>query len=100
MDAADLYIREHLGEMITVETLARHFHLSRSTLRRYFLEFFEMPVQRYVFQQRMTWARELVEQEGATIGAVATETGFMDTSSFTRAFTRYYGHPPSYFRKR
>lgn len=98
-EAVSTYIREHLGEAPTVQMLARQFYLSPSTLRRYFLQQFGMPVHRYVFGQQMARARELLEQQGAPIHLAASETGFSDLSSFSRAFTRFYGHPPSYFRK-
>lgn len=93
------YIRGHLNGDLGIAGLSARFYLSSSTLQRYFMHYYNMSVHRFVLRERMTWARELL-QNGETIRRAATETGFDELASFTRSFTRYFGRPPSSFRRR
>ena len=49
--------------------------------------------------RRSETLRRLKEQN-VTIAAIATDLGYSDPASFTRAFRRWTGSPPSQFRAR
>ena len=41
-----------------------------------------------------------LQERNATIAAIATDLGYSDQASFTRAFRRWMGNPPGQFRAR
>jgi AraC-like DNA-binding protein len=53
-----------------------------------------------VDEARRDRAEALVEQGLLTLGEVATRTGFAEQASFTRAWRRWFGEPPSRTRRR
>lgn len=50
--------------------------------------------------QRKTAALRLISAPGSTVSEVAFATGYVDVSSFVRAFRRWTGYNPSGYRKR
>ena len=44
-------------------------------------------------------AIELLENTNLLIGQVAKRVGFVDTTSFRKAFVKWTGHPPTYYRR-
>ena len=52
----------------------------------------------YVEQVRLARAKELLTSTDLGINAIATQLGFAQTSSFSAAFRRVIGVPPSTFR--
>jgi AraC-like DNA-binding protein len=46
-----------------------------------------------------TLAIELLSHAGLTVEEVAVRLGYADTASFTHAFTRWRGNPPSQYRR-
>jgi AraC-like DNA-binding protein len=72
---------------------AQAFNLSERTLRRYLAE--ENSNFRSILQEtRMTLA-DLYLQQDINITDIALRLGFSDSSNFSRAFQRWFGHSPS-----
>lgn len=72
---------------------AQAFNLSERTLRRYLAE--EDASFRNILQEtRMTLA-DLYLQQNINITDIALRLGFSDSSNFSRAFQRWFGHSPS-----
>jgi AraC-like DNA-binding protein len=61
---------------------------------RLFVAWFGMPPARAILTQRLGLAEELL-REGASVGEAARACGFADRRSFTRAWRRVHGAPPS-----
>ena len=98
LDELLAYVSTHLQERITVSDAARSLHVSESTVthlcgRRLGLSFY-----RYVTQQRLNRARQLM-LESQDLGTVAEKAGFCDYTAFFRAFKQEYGLSPSEYRK-
>ena len=98
LDELLYFVSEHLQERITVSDTARKLHVSESTVthlcsRRLGLSFY-----RYVTQQRLDRARQLM-LECADLSTVAEKAGFCDYTAFFRAFKQEYGLSPSEYRK-
>lgn len=84
----------------TVLTLAGRVGVSRATLAKRFAELVGEPPLTYLTRWRMTLAADLlVEQEAATIAAVAHLVGYSDAFAFSAAFKRIRGVSPSEFRR-
>jgi two-component system response regulator YesN len=53
----------------------------------------------YIGRLRVENARALLESSSASIGRVALQTGFYDSSYFSRSFRRYTGMSPFQYRQ-
>jgi transcriptional regulator GlxA family with amidase domain len=92
------WMREHLGENLSVERLAREAAMStRNFARAYAAETGVTPA-RAVERLRADAARAALER-GAQIQEIARRTGFGDPERMRRAFVRLYGAPPAALRR-
>ena len=93
------YIDSHLEENIRLETLANTAKLSLSHFARAFRDTLGVPPHRYVLQQRIDRAREMLIRTEVPLSEIAVRTGFADQSHFARHFHRWVGIAPSAFRR-
>lgn len=92
------FVSEHLQEKITVAQTARMLHVSESTVTHLCSKRLGLSFCRYVTQQRLNRARQLMLESGDLTDA-AEKAGFRDYTAFFRAFKREYGISPSEYRK-
>lgn len=71
------------------------FHFSRA-----FAAVFGGSPYAYMLQVRLTEACRLLEKGGRSVADVALACGFNDAATFSRAFKRHHGRPPSSFMDR
>lgn len=93
MEEVTHYIREHLGEELTIDHLAGRFFLSRYYLMHRFKEVYGCTVHQYIRQKRLRQASEQI-REGVPVLKAAEDAGFGDYSAFLRAFRAAYGKSP------
>ena len=98
LDELLTYVTAHLQERITVSDTARSLHVSESTVTHLCSKRLGLSFYRYVTQQRLNRARQLMLESG-DLSTVAEKAGFCDYSAFFRAFKQEYGLPPSEYRK-
>ena len=84
----------------TIEELAKDVALSRSVLAERFTDLVGLPPMHYLAKWRMQIAAELLTSSNANIARIATETGYGSEESFSRAFKKSVGVPPSAWRRR
>ena len=82
----------------TIEALAKTMRGSRSAFAERFTRVVGETPARYVAQVRMHHARQWLSRDKARIGVVAQRLGYDSEASFSRAFKRVIGVPPSHFR--
>jgi AraC-like DNA-binding protein len=68
------------------------FHFSRA-----FSAVFALSPYAYMLQQRLHEAHRLLVLGGRPVAEVALDSGFNDAATFSRAFKRQHGRPPSSF---
>ncbi|UTI66247.1 AraC family transcriptional regulator [Paraconexibacter antarcticus] len=83
----------------SMQAVAQQLHVDPRTLRRH-LEREGTSFRALVTEVRETLAIELLSNTGLTVDEVATRLGYSETASFTHAFKRWRGAPPSHFRRR
>jgi AraC family transcriptional regulator len=93
------FIEEHLAEDISLATLAELVNLSLFHFARAFKHSFGVPPHRYHSALRMDRARTLLERPALSVTQIGVQTGFRETSSFTRAFRRFTGVTPTEYRR-
>lgn len=95
---ADRYLREHLAERITLDTLAERLGVSRSTLSHLFRRRTgETPMAR--LRHRRIEASKILIRRGFPLRHVAEQTGFCDEYHLARTFRRMVGRTPGQFRR-
>jgi len=83
----------------TVEELAKKAALSRSVFFDRFTGAVGMPPMEYLVGWRMAIAKDLLRQQDISLAEVAERIGYSSASTFSTAFSRYVGQPPSRFAR-
>lgn len=97
-NAIKAYIHNNLDEKLTIETIAKHFHMGTTCLKKGFREQFNTAVYDYILQQKMDKAKVLL-QAGMSVREVAWHTGYSEQGNFSRVFKKQTGIVPGGFRK-
>jgi AraC-like DNA-binding protein len=82
----------------TVPMLAELMGASRSRFAEAFTRTLGESPAKYVAKVKMFQARRWISQEGMRVAVVANRLGYDSEASFSRAFKRVIGHPPSAMR--
>jgi AraC family transcriptional regulator len=93
------YIEEHLGEQISLGTLAQLARLSQHHFCRAFKQSFGVPPHHYHVQRRIEQAKLLLADRSISITDIGFTLGYSQTSSFSVAFRKNTGWTPSEYRR-
>jgi two-component system, response regulator YesN len=83
---------------LSAEAVARRVFITASHLRRVFKNRTGVTLQDYVLRMRMERARDLLQEPGCRVHAVAAKVGYDSTSYFCLVFKRFFGMTPGDFR--
>lgn len=87
------------GRDWTVDELARHAALSRSSLAERFTALVgESPIH-YLTRLRLAVAAQALRSGGGNVGRIAQRSGYESEAAFSRAFKREFGVSPSSWRR-
>jgi AraC-like DNA-binding protein len=81
----------------SMDTIANELHIDTRTLRRH-LERDGTSYRALLDEVRDTLAVEMLTTTGLTVTEIAARLGYAEPASFTHAFTRWRGVPPSQYR--
>ncbi len=93
------YVRDRLGERLTLEEVARHVGLSRHHFSRLFRQASGLTLTEYINRSRIEVARQLLLRADARVSEVAFEVGYQSLSQFNRSFLRIAGRSPLDYRR-
>lgn len=89
-------LEQHYVNPPTQKELARSALINESKMRTGFKKYFGTTIYDFITRIRMVEARRLItEEKKNNMYEVGTMVGFKHQASFTNAFKRYYGLPPS-----
>ncbi len=92
------WAQQHLGEPITVETLARRSAMSRRTFARRFAATTGTTPYRWLLSQRLRLAQRMLETTSLTVDAVAVNSGFLNAGNLRKHFARSLHTTPQAYR--
>ena len=92
-------IHGNLDQKITIEDIARKCYCSASMVSHLFKNRSGMTVNRYITQQKMRKAEQLL-QSGVSISRTAQQCGYEDTNYFISVFQKHFGLPPRKYQKK
>ena len=98
-DMVRVYVREHLGENILIEDIARHVNVSPAHLMKSYRKKTGSSVLSFITFERLNAAKELLARTDLSVSDVALSVGYNDYSYFIRLFKREIGCTPMSFRK-
>ncbi|MCO5946881.1 AraC family transcriptional regulator [Mucilaginibacter flavidus] len=98
VEAAVLYIHQHIDEKLTIAQLADACNISHFHFQRVFKLATGLTVNAYIQQCRMERSRELL-REGIKPVATSLESGFFDHSHFHKQFKKMYALTPAHLVK-
>jgi AraC-like DNA-binding protein len=93
------YIRHHLGDDLSLGSLARVAGYEEVYFHRLFQKHTGENLRVYINRLRLERAQALLK-EGRTVQSVAEELGFGTAAYFSRFFRNATGHPPAAWRER
>jgi AraC-like DNA-binding protein len=82
-----------------VTQLARAATLSRSAFFDRFTRTVGIPPMEYLLTWRMALAKDLLRQQDTPLIEVAQHVGYSSASTFSTAFKRHEGQPPSHYAR-
>jgi AraC-like DNA-binding protein len=95
---AHLYAVRHLHEPPTVARMAEVAHLSVPHFTRLFQAATGVSPGRWIAQQRLLGATELLKYADLSISEIASKFGYTDLPTFSKAFKRLKGVSPEQYR--
>ena len=84
----------------SVSELAKIRHLSESACYKKCMISFQTSPGQLIFEHRMLSARNQLFTEGYSLQEIARMSGYSDVFAFSKAFHKYFGMAPSYYRKK
>lgn len=92
-------LRADLSKYWTVTLLARAVGLSRPVFAREFVRMLKLSPMRYLTNQRMQVAAQLLCNTDASLAEIATHVGYRSEFAFGRAFKRHHHVAPGTYRR-
>jgi AraC-like DNA-binding protein len=93
------YVEAHLEDAVGLDVLAAEANLSVFHFAREFRRSMGVAPHRYIFEQRVRRAQQLLATTELPIAAIATAAGFFDQGHLSRSFRQIVGVTPSAFRR-
>lgn len=92
------YLSHNLDKMITIDELARKYHINTTTLKKTFKEEYGMSIAAHMRKHRMEKAAVLLCSSDKRISEIAALVGYNSQSRFTIVFKQEYGMLPTEYR--
>lgn len=86
---------EHPGTIVSLKKLAHHVGMNEFKLKRGFKKLFGIPVYGFFLEERMKKAKGLLTGGNLPVSEIASLIGYKNVSSFSAAFKKRFGYPPS-----
>ena len=92
-------IDQRWREKLTIPTLAREVGINRDKLVRGFRELYGTTIADLLSSRRLEEARLMLLSSDMPVASVALRCSYLSNASFTRAFSRRFGLPPTALRQ-
>ncbi len=90
---------KNCSEQYSLESLANEYHLSPYYLSHLFKKVTGYPIMQYLIKCRLSLARKLLTDTNMSITDIVYNTGFSDSSNFSRLFKREMNVTPLQYRR-
>lgn len=94
------YIDNHFKQKISLDLIAKEFFISKYYMSREFKKKYDITINNYIINKRITFAKELLRFTHMPIGEVGNSCGINDSSYFNKIFQKNETMSPSEYRKK
>lgn len=94
------YLRQHYAEPLTIDRIAEQTHMSKYYLCHLFRRQMGLTLMDYLYEHRLSVARQQLLGTGLPIGTIAQNCGFGSSSHFCTLFRCREGMSPRDYRKK
>ena len=84
---------------LNVNTVAQKFNITASYMSTIFKKNTQIGLQEYIVLVRIEQAKNILNITNYTIDKVAVMVGYVNSRSFSRAFSKYVGMPPGKYKE-
>lgn len=99
MDQVCEYIKEHIEDDLSLESLSDHFYLSQAHFSRLFKRKTGVTLVDYIVSEKIEHAKVLLSNPGIKVYEVAERIGYKSVPHFNRQFKNYTGMTPNEYRR-
>ncbi len=92
------FMKEHIGERITLEDIAAYVHLSPSFFHVVFKDIIQKTPHRYLLEMRLAMAKNLLINSDLSLGLIAEQCGFDSQVYFNYIIKKELGTTPKKYR--
>lgn len=92
------YLKEHIGERVTLEELSERFHFGKSHMCVMFKKSMGTTIIDYHLNLKVAEAKRMLREEATTVREISERLGFDSPEYFSRCFFQRVGHSPRSFR--
>ena len=93
-------LQKNLENPPSLSELSKAIGLNTFNLKKEFKALFGVPVFKYLQNQRLETANDLIRNQNATVQEAAWQVGYDSLSSFSNAFAKKFGYRPSQIKWR
>lgn len=93
------YIEIHYMENMYLEDISEVMDTTPKYFSNYFKKTFGINYVEYLNKVRLSHARTMLRETTLSIGDIGAKTGYLNSSTFTTTFKKYYGISPSEYRR-
>lgn len=93
------YIREHIQENLTIDTIAEALELNPSYLSKLFKQEMQVSISQYIRDEKIKIACDMLRHLNVSSLDIANYLGFSSQSHFIQVFKKQTGYTPEEFRK-
>ena len=100
IDEIYAYIRYNIydSKKLKIANIARHFHITSSTLSNYFKKETGNSLHNYIILYKLEIVKDRLLNSEFTVSQIAIQLGFTDESHLTRIFKKYCDSTPKQFK--
>ncbi len=96
-DQVNAYMGQHISERLTVDSIAKHFHYSRTRLSHIYKNTTGTGIHQTLFSLRMLQAKQMLLKKDLSITEISERLGFSSPQYFSARFSAETGIPPSQY---
>ncbi len=96
---AKQYIMGNINKNITRTEVANYLYLSEEYFSRWFSKETGESFKNYLLNQKIEYAKQLLENTGLTVGIIASKVGYDNFSYFSKMFKKKEGMTPQDYRQ-
>lgn len=98
IDGINCYLQNHIDKPLSIDKIAQNFLISKYELCRRYKQMTGETIWDHLTSVKMEKAKDLLKHSTLKITDIAHIAGYSDSSYFSKAFKKYWGFSPGYFK--